>query len=161
LKCVSIKRIMQADKQFWIFRCLARRIYDRVPYQGTAFLSAMHLLNQIVLLFGLNLLDALLTIFWVRSGVATEGNQLMAELLDIGNFPFLLVKVAIGAVTAVVLFKYANSRLARFGLTVSLAVYIGLMGVHFFTGLSAFGYVSDNVLSHFSDISSQFFAALL
>ena len=121
----------------------------------------MHLLNQIVLLFGLNLLDALLTIFWVRSGVATESNQLMAELLNVGNFPFLLVKVAIGAVTAIVLFRYANSRLAKFGLTVSLAVYIGLMGVHFFTGLSAFGYVSDNVLSHFSDLSSQLFAAVL
>jgi hypothetical protein len=107
----------------------------------------MHLLNQIVLLFGLNLLDALLTIIWVRNGVATESNQLMAELLNVGNFPFLMVKVAIGAVAAVVFFKYSNNRLAQSGLTVSLAIYLGLMGIHLFTGLSAIGYVSDNFIA--------------
>src|SRR6478672_5689302 len=52
----------------------------------------MHMLAPTILLFGLNVLDALLTIVWVRNGVATEGNQLMAGLLDIGNGPFLLVK---------------------------------------------------------------------
>jgi len=107
----------------------------------------MHLINQIVLLFGLNLLDALLTIFWVRNGVATESNQLMAELLNVGNFPFLLVKVAMGAVTAVVLYRYSNTRMARFGLSASLAIYLGLMGVHIFTGLNAFGFVSENILA--------------
>ena len=117
----------------------------------------MHLLNQIVLLFGLNLLDALLTMFWVRNGVATESNQLMAELLNVGNFPFLMVKVAMGAVTAVVLYRYAHSRLARFGLSVSLAIYLGLMGIHIFTGLSAFGVVSDNALQ----LPARIFAALI
>lgn len=117
----------------------------------------MHLINQIVLLFGLNLLDALLTIFWVRSGVAAEGNQLMAELLNIGNFPFLMVKVAMGAVTAIVLFRYSNTRLARFGLTVSLALYLGLMGVHLFTGLSAFGLVSERSI----ELSARLLALLI
>jgi len=119
----------------------------------------MHLLNQIVLLFGLNLLDALLTIFWVRSGVATEGNQLMAELLNVGNFPFLMVKVAMGAVAAVVLFRYASSRLAKFGLTVSLAIYLGLMGIHLFTGLNAFGLMSDNDLHYLAEFPVRLIAA--
>jgi hypothetical protein len=118
----------------------------------------MHLLNQIVLLFGLNLLDALLTIFWVRSGVATEGNQLMAELLNVGNFPFLVVKVAMGAVTAVVLFRYANSRLAKYGLTVSLAIYFGLMAVHLFTGLNAFGLMSENDLHYLAELPVRLLA---
>lgn len=103
----------------------------------------MQLVAPTVLLFGLNLLDALLTIVWVRSGVATEGNQLMASLLDIGNGPFLGVKIAIGAVAAVVLYRWGNRPLARYGLAVALAVYIGLMGIHLFTGLSAFGIVSN------------------
>jgi len=98
----------------------------------------MHLLVPTILLFALNLLDALLTIVWVRSGVATEGNQLMAHLLDIGNGPFLIVKIAIGAFAAVVLCKWGNRRTARYGLAVALSVYIGLMGIHLFTGLSAF-----------------------
>ncbi len=96
-----------------------------------------------ILLFGLNLLDALLTIVWVRSGVATESNQLMAALLDIGNAPFLAVKIAIGAVAAIVLMRWGNRPLARYCLAVALAVYIGLMAVHAFTGLAAFGYVSN------------------
>ena len=116
--------------------------------------TLMHLINQVVLLFGLNLLDALLTIFWVRTGVATESNQLMAELLDIGNLPFLGVKIAIGAVAAIVLWRFASKPLARFGLTVSLAVYLGLMVVHAFTGLSAFGYISDISVWQLGDVST-------
>jgi hypothetical protein len=121
----------------------------------------MALLNQIVLLFGLNLLDALLTIVWVRNGVATESNQLMAELLDVGNFPFLMVKVAIGAVTAVVFYRYSNNRIAKYGLTVSLAVYLGLMGIHLFTGLSAFGYISENFVGQMVDLPGRIIASMI
>lgn len=106
----------------------------------------MHIFQQVVLLFGLNLLDALLTIVWVRSGVATEGNQLMATLLDIGNAPFLLVKIFIGAAAAFVLFRWGNMRLARYGLAAALAIYISLMGIHLLTGLSAFGLVTDSTI---------------
>ena len=97
------------------------------------------------MLFGLNLLDALLTIIWVRSGVATESNQMMASLLEIGNAPFLIVKVAIGAVAAIVIMRWGARPIARYGLAVALAIYIGLMGVHLFTCLSAFGYIADDL----------------
>jgi hypothetical protein len=115
----------------------------------------MQLIAPTILLFALNVLDALLTIVWVRNGVATEGNQLMASLLDIGNWPFLLVKIAIGAVAAIVLSRWGNKTLARYGLAVALAVYIGLMGIHLFTGLSAFGYVSNTFIQ---DLTGQLFA---
>ncbi len=114
-----------------------------------------------ILLFSLNLLDALLTIVWVRSGVATEGNQLMASLLDIGNGPFLAVKIGIGLVTAIVLMRSGNRPLAKYGLAVALALYIGLMGIHLFTGLSAFGYVSNELLKDMSDLPGQLFATLI
>ena len=103
----------------------------------------MPLFHQTFLLFALNFLDAVLTIYWVRNGFATEANHLMATLLDIGDMPFLAVKVAIGLVTAVVLWRWREMRLAKYGLVIALAVYISLMGIHFFTGLSAFGYVSE------------------
>jgi hypothetical protein len=120
----------------------------------------MQLMAPTFLLFVLNLLDALLTIVWVRSGVATEGNQLMATLLDIGNAPFLAVKIAIGVVAAVVLIKSRHTRLAKYGLAVALAVYIGLMGVHLFTGLAAFGYVSNTQIHEFANWPTQFFAII-
>ncbi|MBL8182856.1 MAG: hypothetical protein JNL64_14745 [Blastocatellia bacterium] len=118
----------------------------------------MPLAMPTVLLFGLNLLDALLTIVWVRSGVATEGNQLMAVLLDIGNAPFLGVKIAIGAVAAVVLFKWGNRPLARYGLAVALAVYIGLMGIHAFTGMAAFGLVSNEFIENVTRFHNEILA---
>jgi hypothetical protein len=113
----------------------------------------MTLLHQTLLLFTLNFLDAVLTIYWVRNGFATEGNHLMATLLEIGNLPFLAVKISIGAVTAVVLWRWRKMRLAKYGLAVALVVYIGLMGVHFLTGLSAFGFVSADLVN---DLSSRF-----
>src|SRR5258706_13884710 len=121
----------------------------------------MQLFAPTFLLFALNLLDALLTIIWVRSGVATESNQLMASLLDIGNGPFLVAKIAIGAVAALVILRSGNRPLARYGLAVALAVYFGLMGIHLFTGLSAFGYVSNTAMRDFADWSGQFFAFVL
>jgi len=111
-----------------------------------------------VLLFALNLLDAVLTIYWVRNGFATEGNQLMASLLDIGDAPFLLVKIAVGTIAAVVLWRWRNLRLAKLGLAFALVVYITLMGVHFFTGLSAFGILSDTFVKDFSHWTHSFFA---
>jgi len=118
----------------------------------------MHLAAPTILLFGLNLLDALLTIVWVRSGVATEGNQLMASLLDIGNGPFLGVKIAIGVVAAVVLMRWGSRPIARYGLAVALALYIGLMGIHLFTGLAAFGVVSKTSVKELVEFKYKFTA---
>lgn len=121
----------------------------------------MQIFRQTFLLFALNLIDAVLTIYWVRNGFATEGNHLMATLLDIGDFPFLAVKIAIGATAAVVLWHWGNLRLARYGLTLALTIYIGLMGVHLFTGLSAFGLISENFVRDFSSWSNNFFALFI
>lgn len=121
----------------------------------------MRLLRRTTLLFGLNLLDALLTLVWVRSGVATEGNQLMARLLEIGDLWFLAVKMAIGAITAIVLLKWGNSKLAEYGLALALAVYIGLMGIHIITGLSAFGLISSAAMEDLAKWTQIVFATLI
>ncbi len=121
----------------------------------------MQLSRQTFLLFVLNLLDGVLTIYWVHHGFASEGNELMAKLLDIGYAPFLAVKIAIGAIAAVVLWNWGNLRLARYGLTVALLIYIGLMGIHFVTGLSAFGFISGDVVNNFAVWSNNFFAFLI
>lgn len=121
----------------------------------------MKLLRGTTLLFGLNLLDALLTLVWVRNGIATEGNQLMARLLEIGDLTFLAVKVAIGAVAFVVLLRWSDLRLAKYGLAAALAVYIGLMGVHVFTGLAAFGLISETALEDMAFWTKTVFAAII
>jgi hypothetical protein len=120
----------------------------------------MYLFQKAFLLFTLNLLDGVLTLIWVRSGVAPESNQLMAKLLDIGNLPFLGVKIAMGAFAAIVLLHWGHRPLAKYGMTLVLAIYVGLMGIHMFTGLAALGISSNLMFDFLSDLPRQAFAAI-
>jgi hypothetical protein len=102
-----------------------------------------------LLLFLLNWLDAQLTILWVRAGLATEGNGLMAYLLDLGNAPFLLTKLVVGALAAYTLYRFSHFTLARRGLRLALSLYLALMLVHAATGASAFGWHAPDSLVAF------------
>ena len=121
----------------------------------------MHLFRETFLLFSLNLLDALLTIVWVRNGVATEGNELMARLLDSGDFTFLAAKIAIGTITALVILRWGYMRLAQYGLTLALAVYISLLGIHVVTGLSAFGFISQRGMQELTSLANGLLAVFV
>ena len=103
-------------------------------------------LSKCCLLFALNLLDAQLTLLWIRMHVASEGNALMARVLEHGELTFLGAKVAIGAIAAYILYRCAHLPLARHGLTAVLAVYMGLMLVHVATGCVALGWQGPVIL---------------
>jgi hypothetical protein len=100
----------------------------------------MSALTKCLLLFLLNWLDAQLTIVWVRNGLATEGNSLMAYLLDAGNAPFLVTKLLVGAGVAFVLYRWSHLAVARRGLRLVLGLYLALMFVHAATGIAALGW---------------------
>jgi hypothetical protein len=121
----------------------------------------MLLFRETLLLFSLNLLDALLTIVWVRNGIAAEGNQILAPLLETGDYTFLAVKLAIGTVAAMVLLRWSDVPVAKYGLTAALVVYVGLMGVHLFTGLAAFGYIPHAAIENFSHWSAGLLAVFI
>ncbi len=107
----------------------------------------MSALTKSGLLFLFNLLDAQLTILWVRNGLATEGNELMAWLLELGNTPFLLTKIIVGAGAAYVLYRWSHLRMARRGLGLALGLYSALMLVHAATGLSALGWHAPDAIA--------------
>ena len=98
------------------------------------------------ILFALNWLDAQLTLIWVHTNIASEGNKLMNQLLEIGDAPFLLAKLAIGAFAAIVLYRCAHLPLARHGMRLVLTVYGLLMMVHVATGMSALGFTAPITL---------------
>ena len=100
----------------------------------------MGALAKSISLFLLNWLDAQLTLFWVHSNVATEGNGLMAQLLGAGDATFLLTKLTIGGFAAYVLYRCSHLTVAQRGMRLVLAVYGAVMLVHLATGLSALGY---------------------
>lgn len=103
-------------------------------------------LSKSYLLFALNLLDAQLTLLWIRMNVASEGNALMARVLQHGELTFLSAKIAVGTFAAYILYRCAHLPLARHGLTAVLAVYAGLMLVHAATACVALGWQGPVIL---------------
>ena len=100
----------------------------------------MNALAKSLLLFALNWIDAQLTLLWVRLNIAGEGNGLMNRLIDIGDAPFLIIKLAIGAFAAYTLYRCAHLTLARRGMQLVLSIYVALMAAHVATGISALGW---------------------
>jgi hypothetical protein len=114
------------------------------------------LLKSLVL-FAMNWLDAQLTVVWVRLNVATEGNGLMAGLLNHGEVPFLGVKLLVGAFAALILYRCAHFPIARRGMTLVLAVYGLLMVVHAATGCVALGWLGPiRVVEYVDSLPSTF-----
>src|SRR5438067_11898937 len=95
----------------------------------------MTALAKSLLLFALNWIDAQLTLLWIRNNIASEGNGLMNQLIQLGDIPFLLVKLAIGAFAAYVLYGCAHLIIARLCMHLVLGFYLGLMYVHVATGM--------------------------
>lgn len=89
-----------------------------------------------LLLFLLNWLDAQLTLVWVKFGMATEGNALMALLMEFGDSSFISFKICIGASAALIFYKWSHLPVAQKGLRLTLGVYLTLMLVHAVTPLS-------------------------
>jgi hypothetical protein len=116
--------------------------------------------SKSLLLFVLNWLDAQLTILWVRGGVATEGNGLMAYLLDLGNLPFLLSKLTVGALVAYIFWRFSHLSLARRGLHFALCLYLTLMLVHAATGASALGWQPPEALASLMRIPDRLFSLI-
>jgi hypothetical protein len=107
----------------------------------------------------MNWLDAQLTILWVRLDIATEGNTLMASLLDLGETPFLGVKLAVGAFAGYILYRFSEIPMARRGMRVVLGLYLLLMLVHAATGFSALGWQAPaTVLTYFVSLPNAFLA---
>jgi len=109
----------------------------------------------------LNWLDAQLTLVWIHLNVATEGNGLMARVLNHSETSFLGVKFIVGAFAAYVLYRCAHIRLARRGMTFVLGVYVALMLVHTATGCAALGWQGPLVvLGYFGGIPGAFLGLL-
>ena len=120
----------------------------------------MGALSKALLLFAMNWLVAQLTILWLRLHVATEGNGIMAGLLNHSEASFLSVKLLIGGLSAYILYRFAEIPIARRGMKVVLGIYLALMIVHVATGFSALGWHAPaTVLSYFVSLPETVFAS--
>jgi hypothetical protein len=113
----------------------------------------MGVLAKSLLLFALNWLDAQLTLFWIHSNIASEGNGLMNQLLKLGDAPFMVVKLTIGAFAAYMLYRASHLALARHGMRLVLTVYGLLMVAHLATGMFALGWPAPlTVVTYISNV---------
>ncbi len=117
----------------------------------------MGTLSKSCLLFVLNGLDAQLTLLWIRLNVASEGNALMARVLEHGELTFFGAKIAIGTFAAYILYRCAHLPLARHGLSAVLGIYAVLMLIHAATGCVALGWQGPIiVLGYIEDLPHAF-----
>lgn len=78
----------------------------------------------------LNLLDAMFTLVYTRSGVATESNPLMDQVLSASPVLFMIAKLALVSLGVLVLWRLRERRTARFGLVATAGAYTALLGYH-------------------------------
>jgi hypothetical protein len=85
----------------------------------------------------LNLFDALATLLWVRLGLATEANPVMAQALDTGPGLFILAKVMLVTLAVGLLWRLRGERLARLAAVPLGSLYAMVAGGHVGFGLLA------------------------
>ncbi|HEU0036535.1 MAG TPA: DUF5658 family protein [Kofleriaceae bacterium] len=78
----------------------------------------------------LNLLDAIFTIIYTRTGVAVEGNPLMNEVLLSSPVLFMIAKLTLVSLGVLVLWRLRHHRAAAFGLVATSTAYFVLIAYH-------------------------------
>ena len=83
----------------------------------------------LTLLFVLNYVDAMFTLVWVRLGLASEANPLMAEIID-NPLLFVSVKVTMVTLCCVLLFRHRHRTSAKVAAILGAVVYVGILVIH-------------------------------
>ena len=79
---------------------------------------------------GINLFDALATLFWIEAGLATEANPIMAAALNAGPSLFVLSKIALVSLAIGLLWTHRAQRGARLALVPVGLLYALVAGAH-------------------------------
>jgi hypothetical protein len=78
----------------------------------------------------LNLVDAVLTLLWVRAGLAREANTLMDELVNENALAFVLVKLSLVGMGSWLLWNRRHSPLAVIAIFAVFVTYYGILAHH-------------------------------
>ena len=100
----------------------------------------------ITLIFVLSFLDAIFTVVWLDSGLATEANPLLKQIVDSGNFAFVASKVFMTLIGCYILYKVKDkSKTARFAIVSLFLMYTLLILYHIFGALASIdsSYIPD------------------
>ena len=94
-------------------------ILDRLPIELT-----------LSVIFFANILDAVLTIHWIDTGIATEANPIMEYFLQFGFAWFLVGKISIVSFACLTLWKLRENRLSKAVTILGCVVYCAIITFH-------------------------------
>lgn len=78
----------------------------------------------------LNLLDAVFTLAYTSSGLATEANPFMNEALEAGPLAFMVAKLSLVSLAVLLLWRLRSRRMAVAGLLGATVTYTTLLLYH-------------------------------
>jgi len=78
----------------------------------------------------LNLLDAVFTLLYTNTGLATEGNPMMQGPLAASPVLFMMAKLSLVSLCVFLLWRLGQRRSAMIGLAGTTAMYVLLLGYH-------------------------------
>lgn len=78
----------------------------------------------------MNLIDAVMTLWWVRSGFATEANPFIEQIVTEHGLLFVVSKITLVFLGTTLLWRYRTRPLAVLGIFAAFMVYYGLLLVH-------------------------------
>tara|TARA_Y100000310_G_C20673515_1_gene811559 strand:+ start:466 stop:756 length:291 start_codon:yes stop_codon:yes gene_type:complete len=86
----------------------------------------------------MNLIDAVATAIWVSTGVASEINPLMANLLGIDSSLFILTKLTIVSLCVLLIWRLKMAKSAKLFVLPVFIAYLCVVGVHISIGFDLF-----------------------
>lgn len=88
----------------------------------------LHNIVKVVLL--LNLVDAIFTLLWVKTGLAVEANILLRTPVEEHPLAFVMIKISLVSLGSLILWKRRHHPLAVVGLFVVFLAYYGILLYH-------------------------------
>ena len=104
--------------------------------------SAKTIAIMLIVLAGLNVIDAFATLYFVSNGFAREVNPLMEKWLEMGPAPFLFIKLFLNSLGIGVLWVYRKIKIVHTVTALLLILYIFIACMHINIALSVL-YISD------------------
>ena len=100
--------------------------------------------HRVTLIFTIvfNLIDAILTLYWVMDGHAIEANPVMASALEIGPVAFMFCKIAVVSLGLTILWIRRRRAWVRFAALAIFGLYAYVMMIHTF-------FIFDVILGRF------------
>lgn len=82
-------------------------------------------------IFLLSILDAILTLAWIKSGLAIEANPFLAPFLEMGDCAFFAIKILITSAACIILYFNKHRAFGSAIISATVVVYVLLTVYHF------------------------------